>query len=160
MLLWDTFFDAGETQLENGKFGKAEKLLKSALGEANSFEPDDPRLLKTLLALIKVYQASERPKEAEPHLKRAESLIESTGSVSPQDQSLVVEALLEQLKFEEQDAKAESLLRERMVLIWQKAGEEHTDRLLESLLELSSSLRKSSGESEARAQLHKALAVA
>ena len=160
MLLWDTFFDAGETQLENGKFGKAEKLLKSALGEANSFEPDDPRLLKTLLALIKVYQGSERPQEAEPHLKRAESLIESTGSVSPHNQSLVVEALLDQLKFEDHDAKAESLLRERMVLIWQKAGDDHSEQLLQSLLDLSMSLRKSSGESEARAQLHKALAVA
>jgi lipopolysaccharide biosynthesis regulator YciM/uncharacterized protein HemY len=160
MLLWDTFFDAGEAQLKNGKYVKAEKLLKSALGEANSFEPDDPRLLRTLLALVNVYQKSDRPQDAEPLLKRAEDLIESTGTVSAPVQSEVVDALLTQLKFEEPDKHAESALRERRVQVWQKGGPEFRENLLDSLLELSLSLRASASEEEARAKIQQALAVA
>ena len=114
MLLWDTFFDAGEAQLKKSKYGKAEQLLKSALGEANSFDLHDPRLLKTLLALISVYQESKRPKEAEPHLKRAEELIDSPGGLEPEAQARVVEAQLKQLTFEEEDPQAHTILRERM----------------------------------------------
>ena len=109
MLLWDTFFDAGEAQLKKGKYGKAEQLLKSALGEANSFEPDDPRLLKTLLALISVYQSNKRPKDAEPHLRRAEELISPPSTVDPSAQSDVVRAQLRQLEFEEPDPHATTI---------------------------------------------------
>lgn len=160
MLLWDTFFDAGETQLKNGKYKKAEQLLKSALGEADSFESDDPRLLKTLLALISVYQESKRPEDAVPLLKRCEGLLEEHPTTAPTDQSRVVEAQLAQLTFEEDDPKAVSALKQRLVLIWQAGGEAEQERLLESLLELSSSLRLSSSETDARGQLQKALAVA
>lgn len=160
MLLWDTFFDAGEAQLKKGKYVKAEKLLKSALGEANSFPPEDPRLLKTLLAIVSVYQESERPKEAAPHLKRAEELIESVPDVDPHAQSDVVDALLAQLRFEEEDLQATSALRERHVDIWKKAGLEYRGELLESLYIYAEALRASSSEEKARAQLQIALAVA
>lgn len=160
MLLWDTFFDAGEAQLKKGKYGKAEQLLKSALGEANSFEPDDPRLLKTLLALISVYQSNKRPKDAEPHLRRAEELISPPTTVDPSAQSDVVRAQLKQLEFEEPDPHAETALRERLVNIWAEAGPEYQDQLLESLLELTNSQRESSDEESAREHLMRALKVA
>ena len=160
MLLWDTFFDAGEAQLKKGKYGKAEQLLKSALGEANSFEPDDPRLLKTLLALISVYQSNKRPKEAEPHLRRAEELISPPTTVEPSAQSDVVRAQLKQLEFEDPDPHAETALRERLVNIWAEAGPEYQDQLLQSLLELTNSQRESSDEESAREHLMRALKVA
>jgi uncharacterized protein HemY len=160
MLLWDTFFDAGEAQLKKGKYGKAEQLLKSALGEANSFEADDPRLLKTLLALISVYQENKRPKAAEPHLNRAEELIGPDSKLEASSKSDVIHAQLKQLQFEEADPHAETALRERMVGIWQEAGPEQREQLLESLLELTESQRASTDEASAREHLMRALTVA
>lgn len=160
MLLWDTFFEAGEAKLKDGNYPNAEKLLKSALGEAATFEASDPRLLKTLLALIKVYHKSKRPKEAKPHLDKAEALVDAEPGLGPESKSLVIEALLEQLKFSDPDPAAESALHERLVAVWQTAGDEHQGRLLESLLVLAESLRRSGTEAEARLQLLKALAVA
>ena len=160
MLLWDTFFEAGEAQLKNGKYVKAEKLLKSALGEANSFESSDPRLIQTLLALIAVYQGNARPKEAEVHLKRAEELLSQEDAIAPEARAEVVMASLAQLKFGEPDPAAESALRERLVVIWQKGGEAYQAQLLQSFIDLAESLRESSSESDARVQLLKALVVA
>lgn len=160
MLLWDTFFDAGEAQLKNGKYGKAEQLLKSALGEANSFEPDDPRLLRTLLALISVYQKNNRPKDAVPHLKRAEDLIQAPTTLEPEAQIQVIHAQLKQLQFEQADNHAISALRERLVQIWESGGDAYRAKLLESLLDLAVATRESHDEEAARAQLQRALTVA
>lgn len=160
MLLWDTFYEAGEAKLKDGNFPNAEKLFKSALGEAESFEASDPRLLQTLLSLIEVYHKSKRPKEAKIYLDRAEQLVESQSGLSPEHRAKVIEAQITQLAFTGDDPEAESALRERLVHVWQTSGEEYHGRLLESLLVLSESLRRSSTEPDARAQLHKALAVA
>jgi lipopolysaccharide biosynthesis regulator YciM len=160
MLLWDTFFDAGEAQLKKGKYSKAEQLLKSALGEANSFEDDDPRLLRTLLALISVYQENKRPKDAQPHLNRAEELIGPESQLEASSKAEVIEVQLKQLQFEEPDHHAETALRERMVQIWETAGPEEREQLLESLLVLAESLRKSADEETARSSLMRALSVA
>lgn len=160
MLLWDTFFDAGAAQLKNGKYGKAEQLLKSALGEASSFPADDPRLLQTLLALVSVYQRNNRPKEAVPHLKKAEELILPPTGLPPESQAEVIRAQLFQLSFGDPDPKAEADLRERLVQVWQSGGSAYADRLLESLLELAGSERESQGEEAARKQLERALSVA
>ncbi|MFA5508211.1 MAG: tetratricopeptide repeat protein, partial [Vulcanimicrobiota bacterium] len=160
MLLWDTFFDAGEAQLKKGKYGKAEQLLKSALGEANSFQPDDPRLLKTLLALVAVYQGNKKPRDAEPHLNRAEELVSGPHGLPPSACSEVVRAQLKQLEFGDPDPQAETILKERLVGVWAQAGPEYQDQLLESLLELTDSQRESSDEEAAREHLMRALAVA
>ncbi len=100
MVLWDTFFEAGRGQLNKGSFAKAEELFKSALGEAESFEQDDPRRLRTLLALVEVHQKCRRPEAGRPYLEEALSKL----GLASLDLALKVEirqAELAQLEVEE-----------------------------------------------------------
>ena len=68
---WETHATAGEAAYEQGRYAEAEVQLKAALQEAESFEPDDPRLAQSLNNLGLLYEAQGKYAEAEPLYQRA-----------------------------------------------------------------------------------------
>ena len=157
MLLWDTFFAAGQGQLASGSFKKAEELLKSALSEAEGFPADDPRLLQTRLALVDVYQKSGRNEEAEPFLTSSDEQLREAPSLPPDLAAQVIEARLRQVDLKDGAAVDRLKLGAQMVRLWSEAGPEHLQRLVDSLLRLAEFERALDDELAARRSLEQAL---
>ncbi len=68
---WDDHMDAGFKAYVQGNYAEAEKQLAAALGLAERFGPEDPRLAQSLNILAVVYRAQGRYDDAELFHKRA-----------------------------------------------------------------------------------------
>ena len=157
MLLWDTFFAAGQAQLGKGRHKRAEELIKSALGEAEAFKIDDPRRLRTVLTLARIYQESGRTGEAAPLLERASDEMAQAPGLPAVDKAAVVEAQLVQLDLTEDSAKERIAFNRQLVDIWGGDGEPSRESLAETLVALAHAVRDLEGESAVRDCLDRAL---
>ncbi len=68
---WEQAMESGRKAYEQGRYEDAEKHLKTALQEAESFEPRDPRLAATLEQVITVYRTQGKIILADPPLPPA-----------------------------------------------------------------------------------------
>lgn len=157
MLLWDTFFAAGQGQLANGAYGKAEELLKSALAEADSFPATDPRLLQTRLALIQVHQKSGRLELATPFLAQADEQVTMAPSLPPELISELIEAKLQHVDLGGAPESDRLKLGAQLVRLWKDAGPDHLQSLVDSLQRLSGFEKSAGDEASARQSLEDAL---
>lgn len=157
MLLWDTFFAAGEGQLAKGSFIKAEELLKSALSEANSFAEDDVRLLQSRLALVAVYQKCDRFPEADTFLQSAGEQIGRFRTFPPSLRASVLEARMVQVSHQKSDPRAPIEIAMELVELWEDAGADHLPSLTKSLLRLAKLHQDLAEEDSVRAALERAL---
>ncbi len=73
---YDATMAAGKEALDQGRYAEAEKLLLAAVGEAESFGPQDVRLGASLNSLALLYNAQGKYAEAEPLFKRSLSIWE------------------------------------------------------------------------------------
>ncbi len=64
--LWDKYSKNGKKAFEPGRYAEAEKLLLSALKEAEGFGPPDPRTATSLNNLGALYEDEGKYTEAEP----------------------------------------------------------------------------------------------
>ncbi len=159
MLLWDTFFAAGEGQLAKGSFVKAEELLKSALSEAKSFAEDDVRLLQSRLALVEVYQKCDRFSEAEDFLQTAREQVDTFADLPPQLRAGVLEARMVQVSHQTNDPRAAVPIAIELVELWNQAGVDHLAFLTKSLISLAQLHQNLAEEDSARTALERALAL-
>lgn len=157
MLLWDTFFAAGQGQLANGAYAKAEELLKSALAEAESFPATDPRLLQTRLALIEVYQKSGRGESAAPFLAQADEQVAMAPTLPPELTSELIEAKMRQVDLEAGQDSERLRLGARLVELWEEAGPAYLSSLVSSLLRLAEAQKGASDARASRRSLERAL---
>ena len=68
--LFDTMYDAGAQALLDRHYADAEKKLKAALREAETFETTDPRLQKSLKTLAEIYDEEKKYELAEALYRR------------------------------------------------------------------------------------------
>jgi tetratricopeptide (TPR) repeat protein len=76
--LWEQHIKAGEQAFQQGRYAEAESLLVAALEEAETFGPQDPRLVTSLNNLAGLYYAQRNYAQTEPLLKRALTISEAT----------------------------------------------------------------------------------
>jgi tetratricopeptide (TPR) repeat protein len=157
MLLWDTFFAAGQGQLAKGAYGKAEELLKSALTEAEGFPSNDPRLLQTRLAIVEVHQKSGRLEAAVPVLELAAQQVAEAPDLPPELSSTLLEARLRQVDLEQGPPEQRTELAAQLVQLWEQAGPDHLAALVEALRRLSDFQRAAEDRRAARRSLERAL---
>jgi serine/threonine protein kinase/Tfp pilus assembly protein PilF len=69
--LWSSFFDAGQKAFLAGDYRGAEKLYRDAVGEAERFGPEDPRLVRSVQRLGNALANLGRLPEAEALLRRS-----------------------------------------------------------------------------------------
>ena len=122
---WDAAMEAGKTAYEQGRYEEAEKQLQAALGEAESFEKNDPRLAATLDQLITVYRTEGKPMLAEPHYHRLLGIQE--GTWGPMDPRLVtvLNGLGTLYTANRQWAEAESIYQRALAIREKALGGEH-----------------------------------
>ncbi len=157
MLLWDTFFAAGQDKLASGAYAKADELLRSALSEAEGFTPDDPRLLRTRLALAQVHQLEGRGEQANLYLDQAERQIQAAPDLPVDLVSDVLSCKLKQAQLDGVPSGGQIALASSLVSLWRAAGPEHRSTLVESLLALAELERASGDERAARHSLEEGL---
>ncbi len=157
MLLWETYFAAGQDKLRGGAYGKAEELLKSALAEAESCPAEDPRLLQTRLALVEVFQKSGQGDGAEPYLAQAEQQIAQAPGLPPELTSRLLQAKIDQVQSGGGETSQQLELGRRLVALWREAGPEHQGQLVESLLRVADYEVAAGEERAARQSLEQAL---
>ena len=73
---YDVAMAAGTEAFEQGRYAEAEELFLAAVGEAESFGPQDVRLGVSLASLALLYQAQGKHAEAEPLYKRSLTIAE------------------------------------------------------------------------------------
>ena len=73
---WESNIAAGLKAYRQGRDAKAEKLFLAALGEADGFGPQDPRLATSLNNLATVYHSEGKYAEAEPLYRQSLAIIE------------------------------------------------------------------------------------
>ncbi len=157
MLLWDTFFAAGQDKLATGAYSKAEELLRSALAEAEGFSADDPRLLRTRLALAQVHQHEGQGEQANRYLEQAEEQIRSSPSLPVDLVSHVLQAKLVQAELDGIAPARRVALAANLVELWRSAGDEFQTELVESRIRLAELERAAGDERAARHTLEEAL---
>ncbi len=125
--LWEEHINAGMEAYQLGDNQEAEKQFFAAVGEAEKFGPEDPRLAQSLNNLAGLYNSQGKYAEAEPLYRRALAIAEATlgpehPNVAPGINNLGA-LYLAQGKY----AEAEPLF-QRSLAIWEKAlGPEHPD---------------------------------
>lgn len=160
MLLWDTFFAAGQDKLASGAYVKAEELLRSALSEAEGFADDDPRLLETRLALAEVHQSQGRGEQANLYLDAAQQQVRSAPGLPLELVSKVFSSKLRQAELDGVPAAAKVALAADLVALWRDSGSEFAQHLVEGLLALADLERAAGDERAARHSLEEALETA
>src|SRR5712692_2428468 len=73
---WERYTDAGQEAYRRGHYAEAEKLLRTALKEAEELGENDLRLAKSLNNLGLVYHTESKYAEAEPLFKRGLAILE------------------------------------------------------------------------------------
>ena len=68
---WQSYLAAGNASYQQGRYADAERPLVAALGVAEGFGPQDPRLATSLNNLSGLYQLQGRYGDAEPLYKRS-----------------------------------------------------------------------------------------
>lgn len=160
MLLWDTFFAAGQDKFALGAYSKAEELYRSALSEAEGFPADDPRLLRTRLALADVYQRQGDSQQANLYLDQAEEQVHLSCALPIDLVSQVYKSKLQQAELDGVSPSGRTALAARLVDLWRQAGDEHRETLVASLLTLAELERTAGDEHAARHSLEEALEAA
>lgn len=67
---WDELLQAGNAALEAKRYEEAEKDFRAALEEASAGDPQDPKLIASLRALVGLYQRQGKIALQEPYLRR------------------------------------------------------------------------------------------
>lgn len=103
--LFETMYDAGAQALLDRHYADAEKKLKAALREAETFEAADPRLQKSLKTLAETYDEERKYDLSEPLYRRILANEEKSGAASKLnlagDNSKLASNLQNQGKYEE-----------------------------------------------------------
>jgi tetratricopeptide (TPR) repeat protein len=122
---WERATENARKAYEQGRYEEAEKQLKVALQEAESFEPRDPRLAATLEQVITVYRTQGKMVLAEPHYHRLLGIEEGTWGPDHPDLVPTLDALAWVCYGQRKFAEAEPLYW-RSLVIWEKAvGSDH-----------------------------------
>lgn len=74
---WQKYSRSGATALQEGDFGKAERMFKSALKESEEFVPQDLRVAGSLTNLGVLYVARNQPLKAQPLFEKAIAIKQS-----------------------------------------------------------------------------------
>lgn len=125
--LWEAYQSAGVKALQEGRSAEAERLLMAAIGRAEQFGKEDPRLAQTLNDLGVLYASQGKKVEAEPLFRRSLEIIRETigpehpNAVSPLRNLGILYAT--QGKF----AEAEALLRQALAIDLATLGPDHPE---------------------------------
>ena len=109
--LWDFYMQAGQDAYDRGDYDIAETHWLTALKEAESFGPQDPRLGTSLDRVATLHQAQGNYAEAEPLYKRSLAIREKTLGPEHPNVAQVLEnyaGLLRETNREDEAAKMEA----------------------------------------------------
>ena len=87
--LWEEHINAGVEAYQLGDNREAEKQFFAAVGEAEKFGPEDPRLAQSLNNLAGLYNAQGKYAEAEPLYRRHDQPLVQRDICRPQLSNLV-----------------------------------------------------------------------
>src|SRR5215813_7707260 len=85
---WQSYNEAGKSAFAQGDYAEAEKAWSQALVEAEKFGPEDPRKIRSLLDISKLYHLLGKYQEGEDSLNSALELTEEL--VGPDNPRLAV----------------------------------------------------------------------
>lgn len=129
---WEAHFRAGMIAHREGRAGVAETEYEAALGEAEGFAADDPRLAVSLTTLVGVYRFNGKNALAEPLCLRALALKEKTLGADHPEVAATLKDLVEILRAQGKAREAEPHYRRALAVLEKAVGPDFSD-LAESL---------------------------
>ena len=156
--LWETCIKAGMQSYRQGKYAEAEVQFLAALKEAENFDPEDPRLDRSLNFLVELYLAQGMDAEVEPHLKRSLEIKEKILGPEHADVAAGLNQLAELYRAQDKFAEAEPLYRRALGIIVINLGPEHLMVAI-SLDNYAALLRELNREEEAEKMFARANAI-
>jgi len=123
--LWQTYKAAGNAAAEQGRYGEAETLFRSAIEQAEGFGSLDPRLADSLNELAILYAMQQKLSQAEPLFQR--SLGVSVAALGPDhpDVAIVLRNMGILKAAQQKYAEADVLLGRSLSLSNRVLGQEH-----------------------------------
>lgn len=124
-VLWQTYKAAGNAAAEQGRYGEAEKLFRSAIEQAEQFGSLDPRLADSLNELAILYAMQQQFTQAEPLFQR--SLGVSVAALGPDhpDVAIILRNMGILKASLQKYAEADVLLGRSLLLTNRVLGQEH-----------------------------------
>jgi len=157
-MLWNTWREGGLQALEEGRFGDAERLLISALEQAEKFGPEDLRVADSANDLAVLYTNAGRPLEAELLFRRALAIRENGLGPDHPGVGAAVQNLGILYAIQKRYQEAEPLLKRSLAINLNEYGGKHVRTAL-ALKTLSSFYAIQGQLREAEQLIHKSLAI-
>src|SRR5262249_13599028 len=117
----------GEAAYRQGNYPEAEKDFVAAVGIAEQFGADDPRLLRSLNDLGQLYGARGGYAQAAPLFKRALAIAEKALGPEHPDVAVILNNLAELYRAQGKYAEAEPLYKRALATLEKALGPEHPD---------------------------------
>ena len=113
--------------LQQGKYDEAETLWKAALKDAESFPPDDPRLVVSLKSLADLYNDQKKFTEAEPLYQRLLAIEEKIQGSDHPDVATTLYRLAKLYHAQGKSTEAEPLYQRALAIRDRVMGPTHPD---------------------------------
>ena len=155
---WEKYNKAGMKAYRQGQYAEAEKQWVSALKEAETFGPQDPRLATSLNNLAALYKAQGKYAEAEPLHLRALAIREKVLGPEHPQVATSLNNLAELYRTQGKYAQAEPLYKRSLAIKEKVLGPEHPS-VATSLNNLAALYKAQGHYAEAEPLYRRALAI-
>ena len=136
---------------QQGRYGEAETLWKSALKDAESFPPEDPRLVVSLKNLAQLYDDQKKSANAEPLYQRLLAIEEKTLGPDHPDVATTLYSLAKLYQAQGKSAEAEPLYERALAIRDRVLGPTHPDVVM--ILESYAALLRETNRTDDTARL-------
>ncbi len=154
---WKLVMDAGREAREKKYFAQAESLLKTALEDAEQFEPEDPRRAATLSLLADVYVGRVEYDRAEPLYRRSLAALERTLGPEHPFTAITLNNLAQLYRLQNRPGLAEPLYERSLTILGKALGWEHPH--VATCLENYAALLRGTGRSQEAEKLERRAAA-
>ncbi|MGH7204581.1 MAG: tetratricopeptide repeat protein [Nitrospiraceae bacterium] len=148
---WEKDSAKASEAFQQGRYAEAETLWESALKDAESFQPEDPRLVVSLKNLAQLYDDQKKYADAEPLYQRLLAIDEKTLGPDHPDVATILYRLAKLYQARGKYAEAEPLYQRALAIREGVLGPTHPDVIM--ILESYAALLRDTNRTDDTARL-------